>query len=1169
MTTSLRVLVLEDSPTDAAVMLHHLQAAGYAANWRRVETEAEYVACLDPSLDLILADYTLPDFSAPRALQLLRERGWDIPVIVVTGTASEEVAIECMRLGATDYLLKDRLARLGEAVRNALTLRTLRQDRRAAEESQRASEARARLLAEVIEQGSQPFAVGYQDGRLGIYNAAFCRLLGYSEAELRSLAWSNSLTPPEWRDTEATYLAELQRSGSAVRYEKEYVRKDGSRVPVELLVHLVHDDTGNPPYYHAFVTDLTDRKRVEAMLAERTRQLDAVRAVSEEIARELDLGQLLQLIGSRAAYLVGDGTVTVFLWDETAQVLVRKAFSPGEDPVLTRLTFRLGEGLVGMVAERREGMVVNEYRSWPFAHPEVLARTSLTACLAEPLLYRDRLVGIILVDNRATGRAFTENDRSRIRLLAAPAAIAVENARLHSAAVRRGEELESLLRAMGSVTSGLDLQAILRRIATEAAAMAGAPHVKVLLVDRKTGQIRLEATEGATAGGFPLPIGTSLSGLVAATGDTIFSPDCAHDPRNVMAARDRELGIVTYLGLPIKNREEVVGVLTLNTTEPRDYSPEEMAYLSSFAGQAAIAIENARLYETARRELEERTRTEAALLVRTQHLEAIRAISEEISRELSLPTVLDLINRRAIGLLGGISGTVLLWDERPQVLVPHAWTGLGEWRRDLWHRLGEGVSGKVAERREGMIVNDYRTSPLADPTYLERTAVAATIVEPLLRRERLVGVIAIDRDATGGAYTAEDRDTLRLLAAQAAIAIDNARLFEEQQLAYVELQRAKDELVRSEKLRALGQMAAGIAHDLNNMLAAILGQVELLRLRVDIPEVQEVLKVLYTVASDGAQVVRRLQEFGRQQARIPLLPCDLMPIVQGALELTRPRWRDEAQQQNRPISIHRDLPELPRILGQPAEIREALTNLILNALDAMPTGGTITIAGQIEPTDAPPDAAIAVRLSVTDTGTGMSEEVCSRIFDPFFTTKGPKGTGLGLAVVYAIMERHGGRVDVASILGHGTTFTLRFQVAPREMKEAPGPGQSVSRAPRRLLLIDDEEMVRVTIANLLRAVGHEVTEAESGSAGLARMAECPVDLVITDLGMPEMTGWEVAKQVKAAHPRIPVVLLTGWGDQMRETSVHQAHVDIVLGKPIRLDELQEAIAGLTASGGGP
>jgi CheY-like chemotaxis protein len=295
------------------------------------------------------------------------------------------------------------------------------------------------------------------------------------------------------------------------------------------------------------------------------------------------------------------------------------------------------------------------------------------------------------------------------------------------------------------------------------------------------------------------------------------------------------------------------------------------------------------------------------------------------------------------------------------------------------------------------------------------------------------------------------------------------------------------------------------------------------------------------------------------------VPCDLSALVQEALALTRPRWRDEAQRENRAILVSMAFEDIPPILGEPSEIREALTNLILNAVDAMPTGGTLKITARVAPTP-PRDDGRSVELGIADSGVGMSAEVRSRIFDPFFTTKGLKGTGLGLAVVYGIMERHGGSIVVASTPGVGTTFTLRFLAGDSAQDGRVGDRKAVASLHARILLIEDDAVVRETIAMLLRAIRHTVVEAATGAAGLADLAKESVDLVISDLGMPEMTGWEVAQRVKALRPQVPVILLTGWGQQMSGVSLEA--VDQVLSKPIRLEDLQNAIAQLLAARGG-
>ena len=566
-------------------------------------------------------------------------------------------------------------------------------------------------------------------------------------------------------------------------------------------------------------------------------------------------------------------------------------------------------------------------------------------------------------------------------------------------------------------------------------------------------------------------------------------------------------------------------------------------------------------------------RAEEALVRRTRQLEAIRNVSAEIARELDLTSLLALITRRAAELVGALSGTLYLWDEQRQELVAHASPDPDGSAAPRVRRLGEGVAGTVAARRAGLIVNDYRSSPLATAETLRRPGVTAVMGEPLVYRDRLAGVIAFDNEGVGRSFAPEDGEVLALFAAQASIAVENARLFAALNRSYVDLQRAQDALIRAEKLRALGQMSAGIAHDLNNTLAAILGQVELMQTQTADPALRESLGILEVAATDGAQVVRRLQGFARQQPVGSLAPCDLAGAVSDALEITRPRWRDEAQRRGCQIEVQTSLDNLPRVWGQPSEIREALTNLILNAVDAMPLGGTLTIAaraigaGDTSSSDSGVNAngARLVDLLVSDTGTGMTEDVRRRIFEPFFTTKGGHGTGLGLSMVYGIVERHGGQIDVSSVPGRGTTFTLRFQTFPKDAPAAPPPPFR-RRPPRRVLVIDDDPRVRATVAGLLRAAGHEAIEAEGGRQGLALFAPDRIDLVLTDLGMPEVNGWDVAAAIKTRHPSCPVVLLSGWGDRQPGETAARDLVDRVLTKPARLQELLQTIADLTPDG---
>ena len=256
------------------------------------------------------------------------------------------------------------------------------------------------------------------------------------------------------------------------------------------------------------------------------------------------------------------------------------------------LVIPIGEGISGRIAVGRMPRAIADIRDHPHNwRADLAAKHGHVAYLGLPVILGDQLLGVLAFSN-AEPKHYTDAEVESLTVFARQAAIAIRNGRLHEAAVHRGSQLEALVAAARSVTSGLDLKSILDRILAEAARISGAPHVKVLLLDRAAGVLRVGALQGsAMPPDFALPVGVGSSGLVAQTGQPVYMADAQHDPRSIFAERDRELGIVTYLGLPIKRGDEVLGVLTFNTTEPREYSPEELTYLTSFADQATVAIE--------------------------------------------------------------------------------------------------------------------------------------------------------------------------------------------------------------------------------------------------------------------------------------------------------------------------------------------------------------------------------------------------------------------------------------------------------------------------------------------------------------------------------------------------------------------------------------------------
>jgi len=357
------------------------------------------------------------------------------------------------------------------------------------------------------------------------------------------------------------------------------------------------------------------------------------------------------------------------------------------------------------------------------------------------------------------------------------------------------------------------------------------------------------------------------------------------------------------------------------------------------------------------------------------------------------------------------------------------------------------------------------------------------------------------------------------------------------------------------RMETLGRMTMGMAHDFNNLLSGILGHIELWRLESPPDESQEHhLTTIEKAAASGADLIARIQRYIRQEAQSVFEPIDLNSLIEDCIQFTRPYWYNEPRRQGIDIEVSLTKADLPPIDGSRAELRDVFVNLILNAIHALPAGGTITFTTQLDGSEA------VVR--VADSGTGMPDHVRARVFEPLFSTKGEQGNGMGLAVAAGTMREHGGSISVDSDPGIGTTFTLRFPAALDEEDQLDSHHEEASDEPvkaRSILVVDDEDMVRNVVCRLLRVRGHAAFGVSSGQEALEALDKDPYDLVLTDQGMPGMTGRELARQIRKVLPDMPIMLLTG----DTELAVNPAEIDRVLTKPFRIDDVESAIGSLT------
>jgi len=388
-----------------------------------------------------------------------------------------------------------------------------------------------------------------------------------------------------------------------------------------------------------------------------------------------------------------------------------------------------------------------------------------------------------------------------------------------------------------------------------------------------------------------------------------------------------------------------------------------------------------------------------------------------------------------------------------------------------------------------------------------------------------------------------------------------------------EQERIREQFSQMEKLSALGELASGVAHDFNNTLAGILGRAQLLQRTNDPEKLKRGLDIIIKTAEDGAKTVKRIQDFARQRRDHNFELVSIDQILLDASEITRPRWKNCAEASNIHIILDLHIGSNAMVLGDDSELREVLVNMVFNAVDAMPEGGTLSLTSRT--------AGEQVIVAVVDTGVGMYPEVRSKIFDPFFTTKGKAGLGLGLAVSFGIIRRHGGNIDVESQYGKGTEFRITLPLAKIAEKsvdpvavaavlENTDPGVSETepekRSPTRLLVVDDEDFVRDLLGEILEGEQCEVHLAESGSTALSLFQEHEFDGVFTDVGMPGMSGWELAREIRLINKKVPIAVITGWGEAVGSHEQKAAGVDWVVAKPFTADRIADLVRDISRLG---
>ena len=778
------------------------------------------------------------------------------------------------------------------------------------------------------------------------------------------------------------------------------------------------------------------------------------------------------------------------------------------------------------------------------------------AVLAVPLRTTAEIIGMLAVGD-TSGREFTPGEASLLQTFADQAALALENARLYSEATRRQQEAEELARMARALTGSLEVHEIGRRIVDSVRPLfhVQSAGFRLLQPDGSLAMLAHGQVDSVHAPyGHVMPAGFGVSGRVVADGHAYVTADITSDPTLRLTddtrRRVEQTGNGAFAAVPLRVQGRPIGALSVADTTGRVFTEVEVALLQTFADQAALALDHSRLYEQTRERL--------------RHVESIREVIEQILVPFSLEERLNLIARKAAELFDADLALVGLRSESEDHLVIRAGYQLYEGELGQRVELGEGALGLAAQRRDGVLVNDYAAWPgriQRQLTPRRRDPLRATIAYPLLVRGEAIGALSVAYIAKERQFNSEDVDRLATLAAPAALAIEHSRLYDQLASRLRELQDTQAQLVQAGKLSAVGQLVSGVAHELNNPLSVVIGYGQLLRGKPLPADLKGPIEMIVSQGERMAKIVQSLLLFSRQRKpeRAPVL---VAAVIEQTVALRATRLRLSG------IKVEFDQePDVPPAEGDIHQIQQVFLNLLLNAEHAILVSG-VGDTIRVRAASRVADGKQWVVVEFADNGPGIAREVLPRIFEPFFTTKKVgEGTGLGLSVSYGIVQQHGGRLTVESEPGR-TVFLVEL---PAAVGAEPAPPAGPAHQPgvygfgRRALVVDDEPGMVDLVTTLLKEAGWQVEVAATGRSALERVRASRYDVIISDIRMPDGSGeafYRAAVQEQAGLAKRFVFITGDTANPSAWQFLEEAQTP-VLEKPFAADDLFRAIERLT------
>jgi PAS domain S-box-containing protein len=1027
MKQSVRVLHLEDSPRDAELIQRKLKIGGLACEIVRVDSKEGFESALAKDVyDVILCDHNLPDYDGRSALALAQEKLPSVPVISLSGTLGEEEAVECLKHGATDYVLKHRLERLVPAMRRALREAEEHRARLSAEEESRASEAQFRAMFEVASIG-----MAQADPRTRQWlrvNQKMCAITGYSATELLGMRVTE-LTHSDDRQKDLEAFQRVVRGEAPdYRVEKRYVRKDGAVVWVNVNMTVIRDAAGQPTRTMATIEEITERKQLEEALRESSQLNQQIVASAQEgiIVYGRDLKYQVrnpfmeQLSGHPAREVLGKhpGELFPFLRDTGVLASIEKALA--------------GE----------QGRAID----FPFeGRPS--GKSGWASATSGPLRNgAGEIIGMIGI-----ARDITERKRAELRVEAF-SKLGLRLSAAKTAPEAAGTICETASELLGWDACSFSLYSPSKGLLDH-----------VLEVDTIDGR-RVECSPGYE------PASVMARRAMETGGQLILKEKPGEMLPGGQPFGDSSRPSASIMFVPIRKGAEVIGVLSIQSYTPQAYNEQSLETLQSLADHCGGALDRVRM---------------------TQAWQTTQA---------------------RLGHLLTQSPAVIYSLKTDGITTEPAWVS------DNVERL-LGYTVAECDGPEGLF---SRLHPQ------DRQGVIDGLVQLFARRQ-----IARDfrvRHKNGEYRWVRDEQRLVGDASGAPVEIVDSWV------DITERKAIEEQLRQSQKMEAVGQLAGGVAHDFNNMLAVIRGNAELLLMTAGhlTADANESLTQVVNASERAATLTRQLLAFSRKQI-LQLQPLVLNEVIEHLTKMLK-----RIIGENIDLQCHYAA-RLPYVQADTSMMEQVILNLVVNARDAMQTGGLLRVATKETRRDEEQArthlgarAGDFVCLMVGDTGTGIAPEVLPHIFEPFFTTKEVgKGTGLGLATVHGIVQQHQGWIEVVSQVGEGTTFKVFLPVIPTpERLEAPARvGGGVPGGTETILVVEDDHSVRQMTRRVLQSKGYKICEAASAqeALGLWDSHTGEIALLLTDIVMPgKMSGRDLADRLWAQSPGLRVIFMSGY-----------------------------------------